>query len=158
MTPRSLLFHPSVAVCVCEIDPNGLCTEEGVIPVQQLRDALPSELTEHMETLWIIFKHKHTHPHTLAALTVETGSASRPDGLGRTLRPVPCLISVLLWSAGEHDGHLFFKVSAAVTPLPPLFTPAVSLTLKCLLLVLQRAHRPGEEPQWIQPCSPSTGR
>lgn len=80
MTPRPLLFQLSVAVCVCEIDYNGLCTEEGVIPVQQLCDALPSELTEHMETLWISSKHKHTHLHTLAALTVETRSASRADG------------------------------------------------------------------------------
>lgn len=142
----------------------GSALRRGVIPVQRPCDALPSELTEHMETLWISSKHKHTHVHTLAALTVETRSASRPDGY-RT-RPISgelcgfCLFdfSVPLWSASEHDSHLLFKVSTTATPLPHLFMPAVSLTLKCLLLVLQSAHRPSEEPQWIQSCSPSTGR
>lgn len=64
MTVRLLLLSSlllSVSVCVDEIDFNGLCIEEGLIPMQRLCDVLPSELTEHMETLWISFKHTHTH-------------------------------------------------------------------------------------------------
>lgn len=106
----------------------------------------------------------NTHTHTLQGVIIhalslldEVRATRRQEGRYLTVPTgelSPC--SCVCFQASEHDGHLLLKVSVCEADQLKVFVCRLT-RLNNLRLLLQRAHRPSEEPQRIQSSSPSAG-